>query len=292
MLVSVTGVRAEANEGVSLPKSRMFLGVYDPAGTFSSLAMDVEEYFISPDPDQMASALADARSKSRVPVVTIEWICPPDSEDNVLVQMSGGRYDVVLASLVSVAQGFQGQIIVRLFHEMELSDLYCWGKGSPREFIDAFRYARDVFRRAENVLWAWSPAGNNNAGDFYPGDYYVDLVGFTLLASDSWDRMFGVFPPQSFRKLMNEKGGRMAKFGKPVFIAEFGVARPTQSERKWWLELAYQNVKSGKYPYLVGIVYFNAPNAANAHTGKDVPHWEITPDMFWKPLDMPKLTGR
>lgn len=285
----VNNVYAQSEGNLKLPDNRMFLGIYDPANSFPDQNLDVEEYFIPPDLEQLNSVLTDAENKKRVPIVTIEWSCPDASDSqNVLQKMAKGEYDKDLSQLANIMSNFPGKVIVRLFHEMELPDLYCWGKGSPTQFIIAFRHARDIFRHATNVIWVWSPAGNNNAGDYYPGDYYVDYIGFTLLASDEWDRLFGVYPPQSFRKLMDIRWSVLSKFGKPMFIAEFGIARPTESERVKWLKAALSDIQSKRYR-LIGVVFFNAPNAANTHTGSSLPHWEISSNMLWKISEMPPI---
>ena len=74
-------------------------------------------------------------------------------------------------------------ILVRWGHEMELANLYPWGDRPADVYQQAFRHVVEVFRAAgaSNVRFVWSPAGNANAVDYYPGEDVVDYVGVTVL---------------------------------------------------------------------------------------------------------------
>lgn len=266
----------------------MFVGIYDPVNVFVSQNLDLEEYYIPPDIGQLVNVINDAMSKNRVPFVTIEWTCPDSTDpENVLEKMTKGEYDGQIAGLVGVMKMYSGTILLRMFHEMDITGLYCWS-GSTVQFIAAFRHARDLFRAASNVVWVWSPAGNINAGEFYPGKSYVDLVGFTLLESPLWDKIYNA-PPQSFDEVMKLRYGVLSKFGKPMVATEFGVDRATDIERHLWLDDALVVLKSGKYPLINGLVFFNAKNAENDHTGQVLPNWTLATDMIWSKDQMPAV---
>jgi cellulose synthase (UDP-forming) len=50
-------------------------------------------------------------------------------------------------------------------------------------YQQAFRHVVSLFRDegADNVRFVWSPAGETNALDYYPGGDVVDYVGLTVL---------------------------------------------------------------------------------------------------------------
>ena|SRR5258708_4517748 len=280
------------SHNVAAQGRRMFLGVYDPNGTFSQEKMDMEGYFIPPDPTQLAAVLDNASSKNRTPIVTIEWTCPDQSDpENVLQKMYKGEYDDTVRALAQTIKSYDGIVMIRLFHEMELTGLYCWSRGIPAEFISAYRHFVDVFRKehVNNAKYVWAPAGNSQAVRYFPGTQYVDLISFTLLGYDQWDIKYSSkHLPRSFKELLMEKYWLLDQFQKPMFIGEFGIARPKDDERKAWLTLALEDLKTGAFPHLVGVMYFNAKNAENSWTN-DQPDWSITPDIFWSPTDMPAL---
>ena len=92
-----------------------------------------------------------------------------------------------------------------------------------------------IFREegATNVRFVWSPAGNDNALDYFPGGDVVDYVGLTALADADWDAAFGL-PAQSFDDIVGPRYLRLEPLGKPIIVAELGVsggraARPNGS---------------------------------------------------------------
>jgi mannan endo-1,4-beta-mannosidase len=71
-------------------------------------------------------------------------------------------------------------VIWRPFHEMN-GDWFWWGAKPPADFIRVWRHMFDYFtktKQLDNLLWAYGPNHRANTGDYYPGNEYVDLVGF------------------------------------------------------------------------------------------------------------------
>ena len=82
-------------------------------------------------------------------------------------------------------------IVFRLFHEMD-GDWFWWGPGSAtaQDYIAVYRLTVDLIRKelgAENVLFCygpdrcWTEAGEEGKSGYlkwYPGDAYVDIMGF------------------------------------------------------------------------------------------------------------------
>jgi mannan endo-1,4-beta-mannosidase len=82
-------------------------------------------------------------------------------------------------------------VVVRPFHEMT-GGWFWWGSGHARreEYVALWRFTVDYLRRergVHNLLYAYSPNVGGDPGwerylDFYPGDAYVDVLG--------WDEYF------------------------------------------------------------------------------------------------------
>lgn len=71
-------------------------------------------------------------------------------------------------------------VLWRPFHEMN-GGWFWWGAKPPADFIKVWRHMFDYFthtKKLDHLLWVYGPNHMNNTGDYYPGDAYVDLVGF------------------------------------------------------------------------------------------------------------------
>lgn len=110
-------------------------------------------------------------------------------------------YEARLKEIASFLEGLKGAdgepipAVVRLFHECE-DDWAWWGRGSVTvgDYVEIFRYTverlRELAGGGENLLFAYSPdrywwemgtEGDGDAFSFmgrYPGDAYVDLIGY------------------------------------------------------------------------------------------------------------------
>lgn len=80
-------------------------------------------------------------------------------------------------------------IVFRLYHEHNGS-WFWWGaeQCSPNDYIEMWRMTVDHFRRSgvHHLLYAYSPSGCANETEYlerYPGDKYVDIVGFDIYQS-------------------------------------------------------------------------------------------------------------
>lgn len=70
-------------------------------------------------------------------------------------------------------------VVYRPFHEMT-GDWFWWGRQvGATNYIKIFQLTVDYMRAAglKNVLYCWSPDGDANF-QFYPGDNYVDILGY------------------------------------------------------------------------------------------------------------------
>lgn len=288
-IVQPTETATEVTPIVNLPENRLFLGVYDVwTKGFELTDLDAEiNYFDWVDPESMNEFIVDSLRKQRVPVISIEpFTTFSGNPDNLIQDTLYGLNDEVIRENASVMRNHNNQpILVRFAHEMELVGNYPWSIEDSESWIEFYRHFINIFDEEgiKNVLWIWSPAGNEESSEYYPGDEYVDYVGLTVLGNKDWDLQYGDYV-NSFEDLFAEKYNRVAQFEKPVIIAELGVAGETDHKSSW-LSDAYEVLDD--YPLLEGVIYFNSLNAENAWMG-DTPDWRISPDMLWEREDMPQ----
>ena len=80
-------------------------------------------------------------------------------------------------------KAYGGTVMLGIDHEMDLSRA---DHGTPEEYVAMYRHIRQVFAQegVHNVVWTWVPTGDVWCENgpltkrFYPGNAYVDWVGF------------------------------------------------------------------------------------------------------------------
>jgi cellulose synthase (UDP-forming) len=284
------GIRASATVAVvsptavptirafDLPERSVALGMYDPWQTAADLPLDLEHWYIRQDePILLQGALSRTRDRRTV-MVTVEPFPQRGDRTPVLDTIVAGARDGELRKLARVARLASPQVVlIRWGHEMELSGLYPWSANHPELYQAAYRHVVEVFRSegADNVRWVWSPVGNAGLEAYYPGDSVVDYVGVTVLGDPGWDANFGL-PPQSFAQLLEPKYERLAAYGKPILVAEFGVSGPPERQQTW-LQDAARSID--QFPLVRALSYFNDVNAENNHLSSR-PDWRLDPSTY------------
>ena len=258
-----------------LPSGQLSIGAYDPWLQLTTSPLNIEHWYVhQDDPDLLAAALLHARNQ-RTPLITVEpW---PGSRQRTptLDWILAGRSDDDLRRLAQVVRSADPQIVLlRWGHEMDLSGLYPWSANNPDIYRAAFRHVVEIFRAegASNVRWVWSPAGDLDAANFYPGDDMVDYVGLTVLGDEGWDHGFGL-PRQSFAQLLEPRYRAVESIDKPIIVAEVGVSGSEQEQLEW-LTAARQTLE--EFPRIRAAVYFDDRNAPNNRLPTQ-PDWRITP---------------
>jgi cellulose synthase (UDP-forming) len=258
---------------------RLLVGAYDPHHELSAAPMDIEHWFVHQnDPGLLARDLDQALRSQRLPAITIEPYPNADELAPILDLVAQGKKDDELRRLANVVAKNPGQtVMMRWGHEMELSGSYPWATDRPDLYRAAYRRVVALFREqgATNVRWLWSPAGNEGAEAYYPGDDVVDCVGVTVLADSGWDKMFGL-PGQSFSELFRPRYKLASSFGKPVIIAELGVSGGPDREKQWLADAA-QSVD--QFPLLRAVMYFNEVNP-QTKASPTRPDWRVQLDGF------------
>ena len=157
-------------------------------------------------------------------------------------------------------------LIVRLFHEAD-GGWFWWGEGhcTPAQYKQLFRYTvhylRDV-KGVHNFLYAYSPGGpvTSEAAyrELYPGDAFVDLVGFDMYHRD-------VAKKDSFMQEMDasvkvltdfaEKHGKIAALTETGLLGEKGALPKTGNVRKKWFSELEQVLE--KHPVSYVLIWSN-----------------------------------
>jgi hypothetical protein len=217
------------------------------------------------------SVLTAIEGLGSIPLVTWEpWLTDFESarhpgiplrdgrDQHGLAAVARGDYDFYIDAWAAQAARFKQPFFVRFAHEMNDPYRYPWGpqNNTKEEYIGAWRHVIDRFRRAgaTNVLWVWSPHVAYEYWDlYYPGDAYVDWVATGVLNFGpiaQWSRWWSV------AEIFGTKYERLASFGKPVMIAEFGSLAVGGDRAAWYRDaLASMPVK---YPAVRALVFFQA----------------------------------
>jgi hypothetical protein len=215
------------------------------------------------------SVLTAIEGLGSIPLVTWEpWLTDFESarhpgipvrdgrDQHGLAAVARGDYDFYIDAWAAQAARFKQPFFVRFAHEMNDPYRYPWGpqNNTKEEYIGAWRHVVDRFRRAgaTNVLWVWSPHVAYEYWDlYYPGDAYVDWVATGVLNFGpiaQWSRWWSV------AEIFGTKYERLASFGKPVMIAEFGSLAVGGDRAAWYRDaLASMPVK---YPAVRALVFF------------------------------------
>ncbi len=253
----------------------LVIGAYDPWQRLDGVPLTLEHWYVPQDePQLLAGALAHARQRRPLLMVTVEPFPHPGESMPVLERIVSGQSDDELRQLARIVTEATPQIVlVRWAHEMDLNILYPWAQSDAGLYRAAFRHVVEVFRAegASNARWVWSPAGEERARAFYPGDDVVDYVGLTVLADAGWDAELGHSPRQSMADLLRPRYAAMHALGKPIVIAELGVSG-TPAEQSAWLAAGAAALDD--FPLVQVVVYFNDWNAPN-NWRLAQPNWQL-----------------
>jgi cellulose synthase (UDP-forming) len=270
----------------SLPQDRVAFGVYDPSGALLSLPqVSIEHIFWNwtLDPSGLAAQVKEIRSRGHVPMVSAEpW--PRDDSVTLIQDVAAGKYDGEVRRMCSVLAAESPQeILLRWGHEMDLKGLYPWSGGPPADYVGAYRRVVDICRAAgaSNVKFVWSPAGTPVARDYWPGQTDVDYVGLTVLGFREWDVFWGAPDALSFMEIFGPKFELVKGFGKPLIVAELGVAGEGKY-RVEWLKAAFRAAQG--IAELRALVYFNDVNPPNSAGLFKTPDWRISPELLREAL--------
>ncbi|MDW6023473.1 glycoside hydrolase family 26 protein [Mesorhizobium sp. BAC0120] len=256
-------------------------GAYDPHGDFGSDASVKIEHLFLPweDVDLSTLAIADeyALQRGRSLLITIEpWSWSVDwrvSSGELLSGILSGRYDANMASVCTAAASLKSPVIVRWAQEMDETDnQFTWAHWKPEGYVAAYQRMVTVCREhLKNARYMWSPKGNPELVNFYPGDGYVDIVGLSVFGYQPYDLAhFG--KDRTFVEAL-EPGYQLAeRFGKPIMVAELGYEGDAAYVRSWAATVAE---KHPEFPSLSAVIYFNDREIYPWPGGYGRPDWRV-----------------
>lgn len=188
-----------------------------------------------------------------------------------------GTYDYYITTFANAAKSFGKPLFIRLGHEFN-GDWYTYGGANngggtlngfgdptkadgPERFIAAYKHTVDIFENlgVDNVVWVWclnngsSPnAAWNIPENYYPGDAYVDWIGFdgynfgTSQTWSNWVSFFDIYYP-----LYN----KFQSYNKPIMIAEYASVE-NGGNKADWIRLAYIYTRFS-FPKIKAITWFH-----------------------------------
>lgn len=256
-------------------------GAYDPHGDFGSDSNIKIEHLFLPweDVDLSTLSIADeyALQRGRTLLITVEpWSWSVDwrvTSEQLLSGILSGKYDANMASVCSTAASLKSPMIIRWAQEMDETDnQFTWAHWEPKSYVAAYQRMVTVCREhLKTAKFMWSPKGNPELLEFYPGDGYVDIVGLSVFGYQPYDRdHFG--KDRTFVEAL-AAGYKLAQgFGKPIMVAELGY-EGDQAYVKNWAETVAQ--KHSQFPQLTAAVYFNDREVYPWPEGYGRPNWRV-----------------
>ena len=194
------------------------LGNFDGAIGRSLGLVHVYQAWASPVRDSILDGLA---ATGATPFV--DWACTSDAS------VISGAQDTLITSYADALKAYGRPVFLRWFWEMNLVNLPrtsgCLGTLGATGYIEAWQHIWTIFQAqgASNVAFVWCPSiqGSSFATTYYPGDAYVDWIGW-----DGYDRKQSATATLAqFQPFY----AYWADHGKPLVIGETGATTDQQS---------------------------------------------------------------
>jgi hypothetical protein len=209
----------------------------------------------------------------------------PGGEKHTLFVSWLDRVATFLASL-KTESGEPIPVIFRPFHE-QTGSWFWWGKSlcTAGEFSKMWQFTFTYLtekKHLHNLLFAFSTGGDfanlQEFSDRYPGDKFVDIVGFDLYQNKGQ-------PDSKFTKVLTERLKILLEFTKAnhklAAITELGYEQIPSAE--WWTKTFYPAVKDKPVSY--ALFWRNAANRPN-HYYMPYPG-QVSEQDFKKLYDLP-----
>jgi hypothetical protein len=217
-------------------------------------------------------------AQNMVPEITWE---PKMSTSNVTyVGIINGAYDTYIRKTADELKAYGHPVFLRPFHEFN-GKWYSWGLANQgadstadTNFIAAWRHVHNIFATegATNVKFIWCFANTsvpstktapwNNEAAAYPGDAYVDWIGFD--AYNRGNQAYTKPPWVTFDQMISSAYSRAVAISanKPVIWAE-GAANEYGdggTKKADWVNQMFTELSStsNPYPHLKAITWFES----------------------------------
>ncbi len=227
-------------------------------------------------PDFPLSKCNEIVLNGSVPHIT--WMPQVSGSPYPLDGIINGSYDNYIRGYAKQVKNFGDPLFIRLGHEFN-GDWYTYGGAKngggnktgfgdpnkpdgPERFIAAYRRVHDLFKEegVTNVVWIWCPNNGSSPNEnwnvpenYYPGDEYVDWIGFdgyNFGRTQSWSGWIEFFDIYSalYQKFVN--------YNKPMMIAEFASVEIGGSKSEW-IRKAYSIYLKYSFPKIKAVTWFH-----------------------------------
>ena len=225
-------------------------------GIYKQFGLPTNQYLIEDD-------LAYIKKTGKTLLLTWEPWNPNEGTSqsiDYLKEITEGKHDAYLTAFAQQVKNFANPVFLRFAHEMN-GNWYPWGN-RPSEYISAYRYLVDIFRREgiTNVKFVWSINHEsvpyepiNQTTKYFPGEAYVDMVGLdgynfgTSRAGSTWRNFYEIFSPAySFVSGVYPN--------KPIIIAEVASTEIGGNKTNWINDMF---ISLSKMPKIREIIWFS-----------------------------------
>jgi endoglucanase len=266
------------------PHRSMYQGVVDGEGFYDNLgAVTFENRFMAWEKtaEAFGSNLDAIVAKKRSPIITIEPWSLVDGEEYTFANLQGPVYKQAIQNICQSVQQRGKKVILRWGHEMEqLGSRYPWAMADTDGFKTTYKFWVDTCRQETKLVeYMWSPAGRENLVNYYPGDDYVDMIGLSTFGYPEYEQK-ELGKKYSFEDTFNERYKRVEKYGKDVYLAEFGVAGEEKYQRTWMAQAKKVILDPLRYPNLRGVIYFHGADEKPWVEGINPPNFRLQPKVF------------
>ncbi len=145
------------------------------------------------------------------------------------------QYNAFLDMIADYASQVNGAILFRPFHE-NTGSWFWWGAAfcNAEQYKNVYRYTVEYLRDTKdvhNIIYVYGPGSEaESVADYetrYPGDEYVDMVGFDMYDSDPLTDEAGYAFIQSFINELKIVDQFATEHGKLIAVTETGLACST-----------------------------------------------------------------
>jgi len=256
--------------GPLVPAQGALLGAFVGTGTITQLDTTLgRKLAISHNfygwADDFTSWARTTSASGYIPLVT--WEPWKNSVGVSLDDIVGGVHDAMIRSRAQSSASIGQRFFLRWGHEMN-GNWYPWdgfhngaNAAAAAKYIAAYRHIHDVFvsAGATNVIWVFCPNVDSVPGDawnqwtnYYPGDAYVDWMGFdgynwgTVQTGSSW---------RAFTSIAGAIYTGLADKAKPILIAET-ASTELGGDKAAWVAGILPALKTS-YPSIKAVVWFH-----------------------------------
>jgi hypothetical protein len=225
----------------------------------------IVSFYILWDEPPPLTGMSQVAAQGSIPLIS--WHC--GVADSLV---AAGDYDGLIRQEAEAYKAYARPVFLRWFWEMNLPTAgnhpTCLGTtDETQDYIAAYERIWKIFKQvgADNVGFIWAPSAAVSAGPstvFYPGNQYVDWIGFDLYDRCGRGTFSAVFAPTYTTYAT-------ASYAKPMMITETGASAPGrlgacsaagEETQAGWLQDIETSIQT-KFPEVHGLVYVNATDS-------------------------------